>query len=215
MRTSGRRFRSRVRGAGGASALLSALAAVSLLVGCETGEVAVRPAEPVPPESARNAPDLAELLRYGNTVRELDSRQLEEEYRDLVLSNTAVLPSEDIIKLSLLLSAPNAPFHDIDQATRFLRDVIQRDPFHEPEYVDLAKLLYNLLSERVYAASEDETLARLLTEARDRNEQLAEELAAVKAELDAERERRETLQGQLDALKKLEEQLSLDGLERP
>lgn len=185
-----------------------------LAAGCRATDVAVEPPPP-PPETASTARELAELLRYGNTVRELDSRQLEEEYQDLALRNTAVLSSEAVIKLSLLLSAPNAPFHDIDQATRFLRDMIERDRFREPEHTDLARLLYNLMSERVYAASEDETLAMLLTEARDRNEALSDELAEVRAELASERERRQTLQGQLDALKELEEQLSLDGVERP
>jgi septal ring factor EnvC (AmiA/AmiB activator) len=119
------------------------------------------------------------------------------------------------IRLSLLLSAPNTPYHDNDQAARLLRDVIDREGALGSARADLAALLHHLLSERVYAESDDEMLAALLSEARDRNEQLNDELDALRAELDEERERSETLQEQIDALKRLEEQLSLERFEHP
>jgi hypothetical protein len=181
--------------------------------GCQTSQVSVPPPDTVSiPQTTSSA--LAELTRFGNAVRELDSRQLEQQYRELALRNDAFLSSDAVIKLSLLLSAPNAPFHDIDQATRFLRDVMHRGLTAPPEHTDFAELLYNLLSERVYTESDDEAMQVLLTQARDTNEQLSQELAEARAALATERERTETLQGQPNALKELEEQLSLEDVGR-
>jgi archaellum component FlaC len=54
----------------------------------------------------------------------------------------------------------------------------------------------------------------LLDQTRERNDELAEELDQVRAELDEERKLTATLQGQLNALKELEEQLSLEEVQR-
>src|SRR5690606_28293647 len=151
-RVSVRPSRWRVPNAWRLSKVVFALSATVAIGGCQTSQVTVPPPDIVStPESTSSA--LAELTRYGNAVRELDSRQLEQQYRELVLRNDAVLTSDAVIKLSLLLSAPNSPFHDIDQATRFLRDVMQRERTAQPEHTDFAELLYNLLSERVYTES--------------------------------------------------------------
>lgn len=155
---------------------------------------------------------LLDLVRYGNRVRAGIGTDLSGEYQRLALDSDAGWSDEDAIRLALLLSAPNTPYHDVDQAMRLLRDVVERVPAQNDENTALATLLLHLLSERVYAAAQDEALASRLSEARDRNEQLMEELAAVRDALDAERERRQALQRQLDALKRLEEQLSLDAL---
>src|SRR5690606_17249981 len=119
------------------SRVFFALTAAVAIGGCQTSQVTVPPPDIVSvPESTSTA--LAELTRYGNAVRELDSRQLEQQYRELALRSDAVLTSDAVIKLSLLLSAPNSPFHDIDQATRFLRDVMHRAPTAQPEHTDFA-----------------------------------------------------------------------------
>jgi len=179
-----------------------------LAAGCRSNQPALE-------ETARAAiatPDgtaVLELVRYGNRVRAGIGTDLSGEYQRLAFGE-ARWSDEAAIRLALLLSAPNTPYHDVDQATRILRDVVDRVPLRDNENTALATLLLNLLSERVYAQSEDEALANRLTEARDRTEQLTEELAAVRAELDEERQRRQSLEEQLDALKRLEEQLSLD-----
>jgi hypothetical protein len=185
------------------------LAATALLVaGCETGRLARLPPEPVPLPPAAQAGDLADLARFGNTVRRLDARQLEQEYRQLVLQNDSAPTSDAAIRLALLLSAPNAPFNDIDQATRFLRDVMYRESLTQPAHTQFAQLLYNLFSERIYSESDDEPLQALLDQARERNDELSGELARVRTALAEERRRSQTLEGQLNALKELEEQLS-------
>ncbi len=186
-------------------------ASAALSFGCRGGDALV---EPVPAAVETERPDeLEELVRFGIRVREVDARELAEHYRSLAFGD-AFWSNDAAIRLSLLLSAPNSPYHDIDQATRFLRDVIERDSGAASKHKDFAVLLHHLLNERVYAAAADENLASLLGEARDRNERLTEELEALRAELDAERKRRQTLEQQLDALRKLEEQLSLDSLGR-
>jgi chromosome segregation ATPase len=180
------------------------------MAGCETGRLAGLPPEPPPAPPAAQAGDLAGLARFGNTVRRLDARQLEQQYRQLELENDSVPTADAAIRLALLLSAPNAPFNDIDQATRFLRDVMYRENTSQPALRDFAQLLYNLFSERIYSESDDEPLQALLDQARERNDELSDELARARAALAEQRERAKTLEGQLNALKELEEQLSPD-----
>ena len=205
------RFRSPARNGRRASVLaVAALAAAAF--GCRGSDAVV---EPPPAAAEAERPDeLAELVRFGNHVREVDARQLAEHYRSLAFGD-AFWSNDAAIRLSLLLSAPNSPYHDLDQATRFLRDVIERDADSPSTHKEFAVLLHHLLNERVYAASQDETLANLLGEARDENERLSKEIEQLRAELDAERKRRMTLEQQLDALRKLEEQLSLESVGRP
>jgi hypothetical protein len=179
-----------------------------LTSGCQSNQSAFEATE----RAAIAAPDattLLELVRYGNRVHAGIDTDLSSEYQRLALGDT---PGSDdaAIRLALLLSAPSTPYLDIDQATRILRDVVNRVPPRDNENTAFATLLLHLLNEREYAASGDAALANRLSEARDRTEQLSEELAAVRAELDDERERRQSLEEQLDALKRLEEQLSLD-----
>jgi hypothetical protein len=147
-------------------------------------------------------------------VREIGDKQLEQQYREIALANDSMLSSEEAIKLSLLLSVPDAKFQDVDQATRFLRDVVHREAAEEPELAEFARLLYNLLRERVYSKTDEDATVAMLAEERDRNEQLGAELTKVKNALALERKQRETLEGQLEALKRLEEQLSQEDLRR-
>jgi len=186
------------------------LAAVFVAAGCRSNEVVPAEAEPAP-ITAEEPSRLLDLVRYGNRVRAGFGTDLSGEYERLAFGDAHV-SDEDAIRLALLLSAPNTPYHDVDQARRVLRDVVERVPAQNDESVALATLLLHLLSERVYAEAQDEALANRLSEARDRNEELTEELASVRAALAEERERRQTLERQLDALKRLEEQLSLDAL---
>jgi len=183
------------------------IAAAFVAAGCHSNEVTPTQVEPAP-IAGRDASGLLELIRYGNRVRAAIGADLSEEYQRLAFGEPA-WSDDAAIRLALLLSAPNTEYHDVDQATRLLRDVVERVPAADSGKAALATLLLHLLNERVYAASEDEALANRLSEARDRNEQLAEELASTRAALAEERERRQRLERQLDALKRLEEQLSL------
>jgi hypothetical protein len=181
---------------------------------CHTTQVETLPAAAVEAAPAAEAGVLAELARYGNRVREIGAKQLEEQYQEVALANDSMLSSEQAIKLSLLLSVPDAEFQDVDQATRFLRDVVHREAAEEPELAEFARLLYNLLRERVYSKTDEDATFAMLAEERDHNEALTAELAKVRSELAAERKQRVTLEGQLEALKRLEEQLSHEDLPR-
>ncbi|HEU4620220.1 MAG TPA: hypothetical protein VFV10_19445 [Gammaproteobacteria bacterium] len=194
--------------------LLLALAALAVPA-CHTAQVETLPAAAaLSAQEPSKAGVLADLARYGNMVREIGQKQLEQQYRDVALANDSMLSSEEAIKLSLLLSVPDAAFQDVDQATRFLRDVVHREAAEEPELAEFARLLYNLLRERVYSKTDEDATVAMLAEERDRNEQLNSELTKVRNALALERKQRETLEGQLEALKKLEEQLSREDLQR-
>jgi hypothetical protein len=186
-----------------------------LTAGCEMMQMAgLPPAGPAAVAGSENNAAVTDLVVYGNTVRRLDGRQLEQQYERLVLENDVEPTSEASIRLALLLSAPNAPFADMDQATRFLRDVMYRESSAEPANAALAQLLYNIFSERIYAESDDEPLQALLDQSRERNDELSSELQRMRAALDQERKRSATLEGQLSALKELEVQLSQEEIVR-
>src|SRR5690606_38447330 len=106
------RFRSPARNGRRASVLaVAALAAAAF--GCRGSDAVV---EPPPAAAEAERPDeLAELVRFGNHVREVDARQLAEHYRSLAFGD-AFWSNDAAIRLSLLLSAPNRPYHDLDQA---------------------------------------------------------------------------------------------------
>jgi hypothetical protein len=188
------------------------LAGTLATAACQTAQL-----EPLPAAQNASPEDsavLTELVRYGNIVREIGGRQLEQQYQAIALANDSVLSTEAAIKLSLLLSVPDTEFQDVDQATRFLRDVVYREATEPPELAEFARLLYSLLAERVYTETDEDATMAMLAHERDRNEELNQELVKVKTALALERKQRETLEGQLEALKQLEEQLSHEDLEQ-
>jgi hypothetical protein len=153
-----------------------------------------------------------QLIRYGVSTRTLGDGELERQYRALVLESGSSPSSENAIKLALLLSRPETSVQDPDQALRLLNGA--SEPRAGNDNADFAKLMYYLLSERNCVAPQSAPLADMLLEERDRSKRLGNELADTKAALEAERELRQTLQGQLDALKALEERLKADELEK-
>jgi hypothetical protein len=163
-----------------------------------------------PQRSSAASAELASLARYGNRVRQSSAVELEREYRELLTQMTTSSAPGTRLRLALLLSVPDAEFHDRDEALRMLTDLVAA-PEGEPRATqDFAELLYSLLNERTCVTAPDRPLAELLIAERERNRRLGTELDATRATLAAERAHRETLQGQLDALKSLEERL-LDG----
>src|SRR5690606_30596526 len=112
-----------------------------------SNEVALEPSPASAAEPARTD-TLLELVRFGNRVRELGLPELAQQYETLAFGE-AYWSDEAAIRLSLLLSTPNTPFHDVDQATRTLRDVIDGGRLADREQKDFATLVHHLLSERV------------------------------------------------------------------
>jgi hypothetical protein len=201
-------------GRSGASTPRKFLAGVVFLVtvGCQTNASSVQDVIDAEP-SARTS--LGDLIRYGNGLRTLDDQELDDQYRQFAAQRSDEAASAEAIKLALLLSSPDARFYDADQAVRLLDTVARRERARESGYGELAQLVFHLLSERSCSlAPEDESLTELLAAERERADRLGEELIAVKTELALSERQRETLQGQLDALKALEEQLSIEGESR-
>jgi hypothetical protein len=156
--------------------------------------------------------DESELIRYGNEVRRLESAALEQEYRDLVAEYATTPTGESAVRLSLLLSRPGASFYDIDRAIRLLGETTLGFEENEPPNLELTRFLYNLLSERSCVAANDGALAEMLNEERSRNARLDEELVEARSALSTERQFREMLQAQLNALRALEQEINSGNL---
>ena len=135
--------------------------------------------------------------------------QLEQRYRDLLAEISGANQPVSRIRLALLLSHPGAPFHDYDRATSLLESLVLDASPDEAATADFGRLVYSLLKERSCVDTENSPLAEMLIAERERSRSLDEDLAEARASLAAERAYRQTLQGQLDALKSLEEQISL------
>jgi hypothetical protein len=164
-------------------------------------------------DASRPSGDASDLIRYGNEVRSLDAGALEEEYRRLVTQYDAAPTIDEAVRLSLLLSNPNAAFYDANRAMRLLSDETRASAGDTPGNEEFARFVRHLLGERACVATEDAALADMLVEQRARNRSLDQELARVQEALLAERQHRETLQAQLNALRALEEQLNRDNLQ--
>ena len=156
--------------------------------------------------AAGTSSGLLELIEYGNRVRDGGYADLAAEHQRLT---TADSPRSDAaIRLALLVSAPDTPLYDADEAVRLLRGVVSSAPPNDD--TALAELLLHMLDASASSPAQDEALATRLSEARDRNQQLSAALDSARSALAEERERRLALEEQLHALKRLEEQLSLD-----
>ena len=171
---------------------------VALVSACQTGGI------------TRVSADRAdeELIRYGGSLENLDAAALEREYRTLLAQHAAAPSHLSSVKLALLLGSPSTSFTDVNSALRLLNGVVQEGGAG----ADFARLAYRMMSERNCVAANDGALAELLVSERRRVEELEAKLESAQAALGAERTLRETLQGQLDALKALEERLNVDGL---
>jgi hypothetical protein len=154
-----------------------------------------------------------DLVSYGSAVRALSEPDLEAEYRTLLSRQSANPTDETSLRLALLMSNPGAPFHDLDRALQILNDIVLRQD-QDGSNGELARLMHHLLGERTCVAPADAPLAEVILAERDRNSQLSEELDETQTALDTERQLRQTLQGQLDALKALEERLNETQRER-
>lgn len=151
------------------------------------------------------------LIRYGNAVRSFDEVGLEREYARIYQAYAENPSTDSAIRLALLLSYPGASFYDPDRARQMLGGVSAQEA-NPSETAELANLLTHFLNERNCVTDDSAALADLFIAERNRNRELSSQLTQVRAALDAERQVRQNLQGQLDALKELEERLNADDL---
>jgi len=153
--------------------------------------------------------DAADLIQFGNALRAYSDEMLESQYARAVSAQARDPSADTAIRLALLLSYPEASFYDVARARQFLDDAISQASGAR-DSIELARLLDSLLVERHGIAGDAAALADLFAQERERSYQLGLDLADARAALDAERQLRITLQGQLDALKALEERLNAD-----
>jgi hypothetical protein len=197
----GRIFRSRYRSQDRPVALLRSGAimfAAALLSACQS----------MPAFRAASESGQADLIQFGNAVRGYEGETLESQYVRNVSAQAADPSAENALRLALLLSYPEAPFYDVARAKEFLNDAIGLSETRSS--VELALLLSSFLDERNGVAGDAAVLADLFSQERERSYRLGLDLDEARAALEAERQLRIALQGQLDALKALEERLNAD-----
>lgn len=124
-------------------------------------------------------------IDYANSMRAVDIPELERQYVLASREYAAAPSSETAIKLALLVADPRAGFYNADRATRLLDDAVSRDIGNDAS-TSFAIFMRGLIAE----------------------------FSTTRATLVAERQLRQTLQGQLDALKALEERLNAEKLGR-
>ncbi len=127
----------------------------------------------------------ADWIEYGNSVRAFDASELERQYAAITREHATMPSSQTAIKLALLVTDSRAYFFDPDRAIGLLDGVVSNDAGDDAS-VEFAVFMRSLISQ----------------------------LSATEAALAAEREQRQALRDQLDALKALEERLNADELER-
>jgi len=165
-------------------------------------------AEPRPESGTPNITeaDLAELVEFGSYVQTLDDWECDEQYEHLVTQYRASPSNDRAIMLSLLLSRPGAKPHALAEALVLLTDARNG----RGEHTELGRVIYELIGERYLEATHAESLATLLSEARDHSSRLDAELAEMRAALAAAERERTALTQRLEAFKAIEERLTLD-----
>ena len=175
------------------------LIVVGLLTACQS----------MPLLRGASASDSADLIEFGNALRDYSDEMLERQYVRSVSAQAADPSADNAIRLALLLSYPEASFYDVARAREFLDGALSQSDGSRGS-VELAQLLDSLLGERNGVVGDATALADLFAQERERSYRLGLDLAETRATLEAERQLRITLQGQLDALKALEERLNAD-----
>ncbi|ADE15319.1 conserved hypothetical protein [Nitrosococcus halophilus Nc 4] len=172
------------------------------------------------------------LLHYYRGLRSLSEGELRQEL-DRAWQATAKEPTAfDRLRLILLLSLPEAPFQDLEQARGMLHDFLETE--NAEGLYDLALLLqgfvveeaqqerrYRLLQEKLQQKEEQVRRLRSGLKYLDgRRKQEQEWAKSLEKQLEDERGRAETLERKLEALKTIEKRLehrnqSKENLELP
>lgn len=156
--------------------------------------------------AARQREHLAELVQFAAYVRTLDESELQRDYRSLQTEHRASPSSDTAVKLSLLLSYSAAPPDALVEALQLLSDVSDGNT----DDAAFARLVYDLISERYAATASNGSLTDLLLQERTRSQSLRDQLIEIEASLADTQRQRAALAQQLDALKAVEEQISVD-----
>ncbi|QBQ54541.1 hypothetical protein [Nitrosococcus wardiae] len=208
--------------------LLGSCSAVRLAYPTPVDELSIPP----PNHLAPDPNNLELLLRYYRGLRSLSEVALRQEL-DRAWQATAKEPTAfDRLRLILLLSLPETPFQDLEQAREMLHDFLETE--NTEGLCDLALLLqefvmeeaqqkrhYRLLQEQLQQKEEQVRRLRSGLKYLDgRRKQEQEWAKSLEKQLEDERGRAETLEQKLEALKTIEKRLehrnqSKESLELP
>lgn len=170
-------------------------------------------------ESPASDETAADLIEFGISLRTLDDAELEQLHAEL---NSAPPPvsSASTIRLALLLSYGDSAHYDLDRAINLFNQIARTRRDDDPSLRHFAEFMSALLIERLGLAADRNALAeqrgenvRRIERNTEQLERLRGELEQARMSLEEERERRDQLQAQLEALIELEEQLTLDEAE--
>lgn len=186
-----------------AGALALTLCAVSL-GGCTLWQPAAGPqdAADAPVPATANA---ASLVDYAYWVYSLPAAQLDHPYYRVLAENSPIRP----VRLAVMLSHPDAPFHDVELAKQLLDNYLQRPPSDTRCCRKFAAFLRATLDPRTSYERAHEKLSNL----REEYGTLAQQVAELKARVAQERSKRTKLEAQIEALKAIE--VNLNAAERP
>lgn len=158
----------------------------------------------------------ADVIEFGISLRSLEDAELEQ-LHDELNRNVPPVSSASTIRLALLLSYGDSAHYDLDRAINLFNQISRTRRDEDPSLRRFAEFMSAMLIERRSLAADRNALAdqrAANVERIERNaeqiERLRSELEQARAALEAERERRDELQSQLEALIELEEQLTLD-----
>lgn len=167
------------------------------------------------PDGEKETRSVVELIDYGISLRSLDENELSALHEEL--RSQGAPTRQATIKLALLLGYGNSPDYDLDRAINLLNQVARTRRGNDASLRDFAELMAALLIERRGLAVERDALAEEradiaadLERARALADDLRNRLEQTRSDLEDEREQRNKLQSQLDALIELEERLTLD-----
>jgi hypothetical protein len=128
---------------------LFALSLGALFAACSTSPTSAGCSVPLCAETARHAPidPLMDLLRYVEAIRATTAEAQQREYRRVEARFLERREPRDRFALALLLSSPEAPFHNDAKAKELLFEYIDDNP-DNTAYRPLAAFLLRGLNER-------------------------------------------------------------------
>ena len=148
--------------------------------------------------AATNMDDAYQLVRYANDLRALPPAMLAAEHERAEHALRTSPGPTAALRMALLLTVPGAPFADEERARNLLREYASQETASPPQR-DLARFLLANLTERPGSPAGAATNGRSNGDAVP-----VPEVTALRRQLLAERARRDELEKQVEALKRLE-----------
>ncbi len=140
--------------------------------------------------------DYMSMLSYYQWLKQCTGGELRQEYERVVNGRTPDGELRDRVRLALLLSLPNKPFRDDQRAMTLLHGYLHSGGPRRKDDMAFAMMLMDILNER----ERHRTVS-------DQLRQQTQTYHSIVEELHKERALRRDLQGQMDQLKEIEENI--------